>query len=112
MLQKTTNTVDYYFECLSMLQERAKRTGEEKRRAFQSTLLERWMDLAAAAAHAEHVDLFLQSVAFKKVPPMEICQACYRRMGLQTIETTKEGETYTFECWHCGSQKVRQLPSH
>jgi len=112
MLQKPGNTLAYYLECLSILQDRTTRTHDEKRRIFQETTCQRWMDLAAAAARAEHVDLFLQSLAFKKVPPMEICKTCYRRMRLETVEATNEGEMYAFECVECGSEKIRVVHNH
>lgn len=107
MLQKTNSPIAEYLEFASDAHERARLAFDTESRDFHQKMAERWMDLAANVAFVQRVDLYMRSLAFNKIPPIELCYDCSRRMRLITVEVTRQGEQHLFECPQCGNKLVR-----
>lgn len=88
--------------------EQAQRCTLKSERAFYERMEARWLGLAASAAFAERVDLFVQSLQSMTVPH-DACARCRGVMSVEVIEATGSQEIYTLRCRQCGGTESRTV---
>lgn len=93
------------------LAKRAANDTDPQSAAFHKAMESKWMDMAAAAAFFERVDLFLQTREFRsRLSPADMCAFCNKRMSLKTIQETAAETVYVFRCSDCGAERTRRIP--
>jgi len=86
--------------------ERCSESSDPEVRAFHVTMEASWTRLAASIAYVERADLFLHTQECK-VPPLDLCAACYNAMRLKSAEATNGKQRLVFECPQCGHEQIR-----
>lgn len=110
MLFQPKKMTALYLERASIAHDQAINSDDHGTRLFYERMCERWMHLAASNALVEQVDLFLTSVEYRKLPPIELCATCDSVMRLEVMEATSAGQQMTFQCFKCGGRTLRSLP--
>jgi len=108
LLQRQSSRVLEYLDHAARARERAQNARDVGAREFSERMEQSWMKLAASAAFAERVDLFLATIVRPAVPS-NLCPQCARLMRLSVVETMKHRHIYSFECTRCGYVQRRQI---
>lgn len=109
MLLRPSESVLMYLNRAVRSRELAHQAATRDEHEFHARMESSWMNLAASTALVERVDLSLHTIDGALLP-YDACRGCHGLMSIETVESFRCEEIYTFKCHRCGSTEQRRWP--